>query len=119
MDEKSMKTWIDLIWKKRPGGLLKNKSLLIFEKFRTHLMDSIFKKLEAENTDTSVIPGGLTSVLQPLDVSLNKPFKDNVRTLWTEWMAGDHSEIEFTKSGRLRKPSITLWCNWIIKAWDK
>ena len=84
MDEKGMKTWIDLIWKKRPGGLLKNKSLLIFEKFRTHLVDSILKKLEAENTDTAVIPGGLSSVLHPLDVSLNKPFKDNVRTLWTE-----------------------------------
>ena len=34
--------------KKRPGGLLKTKSLLVFDKFRTHLMDSIFKKLEAE-----------------------------------------------------------------------
>ena len=30
MDEKGMKTWIDLIWKKWPGGLLKNKNLLIF-----------------------------------------------------------------------------------------
>ena len=34
-------------------------------------------------------------------------------------MAGDHSENEYTKSGKLRKPSIALWCNWIIKAWDQ
>ena len=31
------------------------------------------------------IPGGLTSVLQPLDVCLNKPFKDRVRKMWSEW----------------------------------
>ena len=28
-------------------------------------------------------------------------------------------KMSITKSGRLRKPSITLWCNWIIKAWDQ
>ena len=87
--------------------------------FHTHLMDSIFKKLEAGKLTLLSIPGGLTSVLQPLDVSLNKPFRDNVRSLRTEWTAGDHSENEYTKSGRLRKPSIALWCNWIIKAWDQ
>ena len=34
----------------------------------------------------AVIPGGLTSVLQPLDVCLNKPFKDHQRKMWVEWM---------------------------------
>ena len=58
------------------------------------------KSWKQKNTDIAVIPGGLTSVLQPLDVSLNKPFKDNVRTLWMEWMAGDHSENKYTKSGQ-------------------
>src|SRR6218665_2361404 len=37
-------------------------------------------------TDMAVIPGGLTSVLQPLDVCLNKPFKDRLRKMWVEWM---------------------------------
>ena len=29
-------------------------------------------------------------------------------------MSGDLSETEYTKSAQSRKPSITLWCIWII-----
>ena len=57
--------------------------------FKTPKIESIRKKLGEANTDVAIIPGGLTSQLQPLNVSLNKPFKEAVRILWTEWMAGD------------------------------
>jgi len=69
-----------------------------------------------ENTDLAVIPGGLTSLLQPLDVSLNKPFKDGVRKKWMQWMAdGIH---EFTATGREKKPSEELICSCISETWN-
>ncbi|CAG8800623.1 14332_t:CDS:2, partial [Cetraspora pellucida] len=44
------------------------------------------------NTDLAVIPGGLTSMCQPLDVCINKPFKDKLRNYWHEWMVNGGSE---------------------------
>ena len=36
----------------------------------------------------AVIPGGLTKKLQPLDIAVNKPFKDQLRAKWENWMDG-------------------------------
>ena len=69
-----------------------------------------------ENTNLAVIPGGLTSILQPLDVALNKPFKDGVRKRWMEWMA--NRIHEFTASSRQKKPSEELIVWWIAAAWN-
>ena len=118
MDEQGMLLWIKKVWECCPGHLLNKKSCLVFDMFKGHLLDSVKKQLAEGNTDVALIPAGLTSQLQPLDVSINKPFKDKVRVLWTDWMAGstDHA---LTRGGRLKKSSITLWCEWIVKAWNE
>jgi hypothetical protein len=42
-------------------------------------------------SEITIILGELTSVLQPLDVCLNKPFKDLMREQWNNWMSGEKS----------------------------
>jgi len=79
MDTEGMKLWIDKVWHVRCGGLERRRSLLVFDSFEAHMTDRVKRALECENMNLAVIPGGLTSILQPLDVSLNKPFKDGVR----------------------------------------
>ena len=116
MDSNQMKTWIEKAWRSRLGGLGRRKSLLVYDAFEAHVTDTVKASLKRENTDIAVIPGGLTSILQPLDVSLNKPFKDGVKKKWMQWMAdGIH---EFTVTGRQKKPSEELICSWISEAWN-
>ena len=116
MDENGVKLWIENIWNRRPGGLRKERSLLVWYMFRSHITDNSKTRLARNNTDIAVIPGGLTSVLQSLDVSLNKPFKDNARAQWNEWMM--NGEKSFTKNGAMRGASLDVLCEFVIKVWD-
>ena len=61
---------------------------------------------KATNTDLSVIPGGLTSQLQPADVSWNKPFKQAYKAQYNEWMVS--GEKSYTAAGNVRPPDKTL-----------
>ena len=115
MDENIMKIWIEKVWRSRIGGLGRRRSLLVLDSFEAHKTEQVKRSFKSENTDLAVIPGGLTSVLQPLDVCLNKPFKDRVRQKWMAWMAeGIH---ELTVGGCQKKPSEELMCQWIGEAW--
>ena len=53
------------------------KLLLVWDSFRGHLTSE--ESPSSSTIDVTVIPGGLTLVLQPLNRCLNKPFKENVR----------------------------------------
>ena len=116
MDTPGMKVWFQKIFAYRPGGLLKKKARLVLDSFRGHLKEET-KKIAADlNTHLAVIPGGLTSQLQPLDVSINKPFKVALQQEWSKWMMT--SDNKLTPAGRVKKPSIVQVCDWVKKAWD-
>jgi hypothetical protein len=83
MDAAMVCDWVCTVWGQRPGTLLGRPSLLVWDSFRGHLGDDTKRIFTEMKTDLAVIPGGLTSVLQPLDVSVKRPFKDNVRKLYT------------------------------------
>ena len=53
--------------------------MLGLEAFICYKTDDTKALLCRTTTDLVIIPGGMTSLLQPLDVSLNKPFKDGLR----------------------------------------
>jgi hypothetical protein len=108
--------WVCKVWGQPPGALLRRPSLLVWDSFRRHFGDDTKRILTEMKTDLAVIPGGLTSVLQLLNVSVNKPFKDNVRKMYTQWMAkGGH---EFTPTAKIRRPSTEMMCDWIVRAWN-
>ena len=91
----------------------------VLDAFSCHKTDDIKVLLRQTNTDLVIIPGGMTSLLQALDVSINKPFKDRLRHCWSDWMMS--GEKTYTKSGRMRKVDLPLICSWIIiiKVWEE
>ena len=101
MDQVGLVDWVDAVWSRRPGGLLKKPGLIVWDSFKPHMSKKIKKKLRQLKTDTVIILGGLTPIVQPLDVSINKSFKDSVKRQWTTWMdSGNHS---FTPAGANEK----------------
>lgn len=99
MNEDLVLHWIKSVWCRRPGALLSFPSILVLDAFRCHLAESVKKLLRDCGTELVVIPGGMTSQLQPLDVCINKPFKDAVKRCYAEWMRSGGPAV--TPTGRL------------------
>ena len=74
-------------------------------------------ELKRYNTVMSVIPGGCTKYLQPLDVCINKPFKAFFRQLYDDWLR--KGEFDYTSGGRIKVPSHKQQILWIVQAWKK
>jgi hypothetical protein len=51
--------------------------VLLLDSCRAHITPEI-KSIVSNYSRKAVIPGGLTKKLQPLDIAVNKPFKDNL-----------------------------------------
>ena len=95
---------------------LKKKSLLIYDAAKSHLTDEVKREVK-KYSKLAVIPGGLTKLLQPLDLSVNKSFKDKMKMKSKNWMReGKH---EFTKSNKMKRASYSEVCNWIVECWNK
>ena len=87
---------------------------MVWDSFRGQLTDAVKDLLARQTVDVTVIPGGLTSVLQPLDKCINKPFKAKLRMLYDTWMV--NGPFTYTPSGKKRAPSKELVLTWINRA---
>uniref|UniRef100_K7G368 DDE-1 domain-containing protein n=1 Tax=Pelodiscus sinensis TaxID=13735 RepID=K7G368_PELSI len=104
IDEALMLDWLQTVGAKRPGGLMRKWSVIVLDAFHCHRMPSIKKMLQHDKTDLAIIPGGMTKMLQPLDVIVNMPMKDALCRKWNTWvLEGEHT---FTADGRMR--TLTL-----------
>ena len=100
---------------KSAQSFFKPKSILIFDSARSHLTEEVKKEVK-KHSQIAVIPGGLTKKLQPLDLTVNKPFKDHMKKHWDNWMKeGEH---QFTKSNKMKRASYSEVCCWIVQSWE-
>ncbi|KFM76864.1 Pogo transposable element with KRAB, partial [Stegodyphus mimosarum] len=111
-----MHEWLQKVFQCRKGSFFQPKGLLIMDSMRAHLLESVKTRCQKLSTTVAMIPGGLTKILQPLDLSGNKSFKAEVRERWEHWMSeGLHT---YTKSGKMRRASYGLGWGWVIQLWQ-
>ena len=85
-------------------GLGRRRSLLVYDAFEAHVTDPVKAAFKRENTDLAVIPGGLTSLLQPLDVSLTLSLLERPKAANRKWPFFPRA----AKSGQIKLPIFTL-----------
>lgn len=68
-----------MCWTKAPGTEFKIPAMLVWYTFSAFTNDEMKEKVKKFNSSIVVKPGGLISILKPLDVCINRLFKD---TLW-------------------------------------
>jgi hypothetical protein len=91
--------------------------MLILDSFHGHTTQEVKKIVKSRNTDQVIIPGGLTSMLQPFDVCINRLFEATLKEQYTRWMAaGEH---EFTPTGKIKRSDVEQLCEWIREAWAR
>jgi hypothetical protein len=60
--------------------------LLILNSYQCHMMASVVYKILELGVEVKHIPGGCTSLCQPVDVGFNEPFKSCVQKMWIKWL---------------------------------
>lgn len=112
-----MNTYKQKVWGARPGAFFKPKAVLVMDSAPAHLKNTTKTSFKQHyNTSLSVIPGGLTPLLQPADVVWNKPFKAAMRKHWEDWLR--NGAAEFTRTGKRRSASYLTVAQWVREAWD-
>ncbi|CAN0378269.1 unnamed protein product [Ascophyllum nodosum] len=105
-DARECTLWVSESWKLLPsnGSIIKQRpSILILDDFKCHRDKDFIADLKRRaNIIVIFIPGGLTSLLQPLDRMLNKQMKRLMRGKYTTYYTA--SAIADPKSGKLKPP---------------
>jgi hypothetical protein len=74
VDDKGLKLWVQDVLVKI--ATLNQPACLVCEWISLHVMEAAKKMVAELSTQLFVVPGALTSQLQPLDISINTHFEE-------------------------------------------
>ena len=72
----------------------------------SHITEDIFCKFDNYNSQYRLVPPGLTSYCQPLDLCINKPFKDLIKKKYREFLIDTNNT---------KKPTPEDLINWVYE----
>ena len=119
-DQEIMKEWISTKCAnpfKNPIGHNSDGKILIADVHRAQQTDSVKVLLKKHKTSLVNIPPGCTSRVQVDDVLINKPFKDEVRSMFEDHL--DKNLDEYVHGKIDASQQRVLMTKWIGEAWSK
>ncbi|CAI7803726.1 unnamed protein product [Closterium sp. NIES-54] len=121
MDENLVQDWttqvlVPFMRPLRDEGCSRKDVLLVLDSYQGHLTEAVSQTMRLFRLTRTVIPGGCTPLVQPLDVSINRAFKAGVRHRYGTWFEEDGIRST-TPAGNLKKPPAELVLKWIDEAW--
>ncbi|PNF30294.1 hypothetical protein B7P43_G15027, partial [Cryptotermes secundus] len=108
MTPELMLDWYKTVWCSRPGAELNPRAMLTLDSSMSHLLTEDW--LTGGNTDLVVVPNGMACLPQPVDIYINKAFKEMFRHQCEKWLLS---------KGRLKSASPSLLSHWISAAWKE
>ena len=103
MDERVMLMWVDMVLKPYVNTAPEDVVPILFlDSYRCHMMNSVVNAIQDLGVQVEHIPGGCTSLCQPIS-----PFKAFLRKAWEKWMID-----EGIRSGTTSPPTRELIAKW-------
>lgn len=115
-DTEAMLKWVNLVLKPYVAqtnvahGEDKLYHVLI-DDYNSHKASQVVKAIRSLGCIVSILPGGSTSQIQPLDVGINKPFKDHLKKDWVDFMVNNRENNN--------EVSRELLSHWITESFKK
>lgn len=85
------------------------RPVLLMDRFSVHLMDEVVDLIYAMGVEIIYVPGGCTSLAQPLDVGINKPFKDRIRGKWENWVCDEQAIHGMNHHPKADRQMVSQW----------
>ena len=111
MTSDTWKYWLTEIFEKETSETERREILLFLDNAKVHY------SYKVGNSRLYYLPAGTTSQLQPLDISVNSPFKNFIKDCWENYISENFNKI--TKSGYVQKVPKQVFLNWIKSAWEE
>ena len=89
-------------------------SSFILDSYHCHMMNSVVNAIQDLGVEVKHIPGGCTSLCQPVDIGINQPFKAYLCQAWEKWMID-----EGIRSVTTSPPTRELIAQWTAYAKDQ
>jgi DDE superfamily endonuclease len=109
MESSLVVDWIQKVY--QPWAEEKNEpTIIILDEFAGHMTHEVRTAISAVGGHLVLIPGGYTWKLQPMDIGLDKPFKNKIRDIYDDWGYTNAYDA------KPQREDVSLWIKY---AWDQ